>query len=197
MFGPGTLLAPALQEAISGVTQFRQTHPFVVNRLYILTDGELHDAEACLALNAGLRTLESEIHSYGFGPKFALESMRGIMKDIHGGTVKPIFNTSDVQSTFGHIGDLAQRIIAQDAHFTFIFSSGIIPGDAFRYQPGTQYFGSVDSLTKKFEVTIGPLEEDRVYTFAFEGRLPKSANGTYLKFGNAELEYRTQGDLSQ
>jgi hypothetical protein len=195
VFGYNTFLAPALDAAITEISEFRQAFPVAINRLYILTDGELHDLEACVGHNPQLRALETEVHSYGFGSEFALESMLSIMEGVPGGTVKPIFDTHDIEYTFGHIGDLSQRVIAQDGQFTFRFAPGIIAGDTFRYQPGTRYFGSVDAQTKTFEMSMGALEQDRVYTFAFEGRVSKPAKSGRVNLGIAELTYHVDGDV--
>jgi len=192
MFGRMTLLAPGLRAALDEIEHFRSQRPMAVNRLYILTDGQLHDAEECYQLNPRLRALEAELHSYGFGHDFALETMKRIMEGIPGGTVKAILNTHDVKGTFGHIGDLAQRIVAQDAEFAFSFAKNVIAGDAFRYRPGTHYFGPVSSPTKEFKLKLGALERDRIYTFMLEGQLRPSSQ-PQQEVGKAELRYRYAG----
>lgn len=195
-FGHMTMLAPALNLALNEIEHFRKANPAYVNRLYILTDGDLHDAADCYTYNPRLRSLEAELNSYGFGKDFALETMKRIMEGVPGGTVKPILNTRDVAATFSHIGELAERLLAQDAVFNFTFAEPAIPGDAFRYQPGTQYFGSVDLRSRTFEIKIGNLERDRMYTFLFEGFLPPAASASQ-PFAQANLRYRHAGAWDQ
>lgn len=192
IFGGGTLLERGLRAAMDEVEHFRQHTPIANHRIYVLTDGELHDAEQCYQLNPRLRSLEVELHSYGFGKDFALDTMKRIMEGLPGGTVKAILNTQEVKNTFSHIGELAERIIAQDAEFTFTFAQDVIPGDAFRYHPGIHYFGMVDQRSKTFSVKLGTLERDRVYTFLLEGRL--NARGQpQQEIGKAMLQYRQGG----
>jgi len=200
LFGYMTLLSSGLQDAIDEIAHFRTEMPKVVNRLYILTDGELHDPDECYQLNPRLRTLEAEINSYGFGRDFALDAIKRITEGIPGsGKVKPIFNTEDAKAVFSHIGEVAQRIVGQEAEFTFTFADEVIAGDAFSYRPDRQYFGQVDNRTKTFKTTVGTLELNRTYTFFFEGTLlPMSQSqeqGNFSsqlqqKIGTASLRYK-------
>ena len=195
MFGRMTRMAPGLRAALDEIQHFRTRMPMAVNRLYILSDGELHDSEECYQLNPRLRTLEVELNSYGFGKNWAQETMKRIMEGVPGGTVKPIFNTQDVKATFGHLGELAENIVAQEAEFSFTFASDVMAGDAFRYKPGTHYFGSVDRRHKTFTAAVGALERDRIYTFLLEGRLRPSPL-SQQEIGKAILRFR-QGDRWQ
>lgn len=213
MFGHLTLLAPGLRQAIDEIEHFRTKIPSAVNRLYILTDGQLHDGDECYTLNGRLRTLEAEINSYGFGKNFALDTIKRITEGIPGsGKVKPIFNTKDAKAVFSHIGRVAQQIVAQDAEFTFTFASDVIPGDAFGYRPDQQYFGLVDHRAKTFKHQVGTLELNRTYTFLLEGTLlptsqPQPApwgqkSGGRLsqvqqKIGTALLRYRQRNRWEQ
>ena len=195
-FGRMTMLAPALRAVLAEMEHAHREQSLTADRLYVLTDGDLHDAADCYSLNPRLRSLEAEFHSYGFGPDFALDTMRKIMDGVPGGTIKPILNTRDVQNTFGHIGELAERIVAQEAEFSFKFAEGITAGDAFRYQPGAQYFGGVDARSKTFSIKPGSLERDRMYTFLFEGRL-QAGQKAQQPFGTATLLYRLGGQVEK
>jgi len=196
IFGRQTLLAPALKAAINEIKHQRKEIPLTTHRLYVLTDGELHDVDECYKLNPELRSLETEFNSYGFGEDFAFDTLKHIMEGVPGGTVKPLFNTKDVKETFSHIGDLAERIVAQNAEFSFKFNKNVIAGDAFRYQPGTHYFGPVGKKSQVFKVSLGSLERDRIYTFYFEGRVHSSTK-EQEEIGEASLRYRQSGQWKQ
>lgn len=196
IFGRQTLLAPALKAAINEIKHQRKENPLTTHRLYVLTDGELHDVDECFKLNPELRSLETEFNSYGFGEDFAFDTLKHVMEGVPGGTVKPLFNTKDVKDTFSHIGDLAERIVAQNAEFSFKFNKNVIAGDAFRYQPGTHYFGPVGKKSQVFKVSLGSLERDRIYTFYFEGRVHLSAK-EQEEIGEASLRYRQSGQWKQ
>ncbi|TSA08639.1 MAG: VWA domain-containing protein [Deltaproteobacteria bacterium] len=193
MYGRSTLLTSALRTAIEEIKHFRKENPLFINRLYILTDGQLHDAEDCVRLNGPLRSLESDVASYGFGEDFELDALNRLMEGVPGNTVKHIFNTEDVKQTFSHIGNLAQRIVAGDAEFEFVFAPEVIAGDAFCYQPGTKYYGIVDPRSKTFHTKLPALERDRMYTFCFEGRLLQKGAQENQRVGTASLKFRAGG----
>jgi hypothetical protein len=196
MFGRRTNLASGLRAAIEQVEAFRRREPDVVDRMYILTDGELHDAEECAGINPRLRSLECELHSYGFGKDFALDTMKRIMEGVPGGTVKPIFNTHDVKTIFGHVGALGSHIVAQDAEFSFAFADKVIAGDAFRYRPGHKYYGQVDLGSKTFCIKLGNLESGREYAYFLEGQV-RPADREREEIGRAVLRYRTAKGMEQ
>lgn len=193
IFGSSTLLSPGLQNAIEEISNFRSYTPKAINRLYILTDGEIHDADESIALNPSLKTLEAEINSYGFGKDFALETIKKITEGIPGsGKVKSILNTEEVAFVFRHIGDVAQRIFAYDAEFVFSYADNVIPGDAFSYQPDKKYIGQVDYESKQIKIKLPTLEINRIYTFMFEGVLPQLSDDrqSIQTFGNVLLKYK-------
>ncbi|MEM1170337.1 MAG: hypothetical protein AAGJ08_14980 [Cyanobacteria bacterium P01_H01_bin.35] len=104
-----------------------------------------------------MRNLNLEINSYGFGQDFAEETMRQIMDGCSGGRVKCIYNQNEIALSFNHIGNVARNIIATDSEFELRLSPNVIPGDAFRFEPGTHWFGAVDNITRLFSTQIGSL----------------------------------------
>lgn len=166
-----TYLASGLQIAIDEIKYFYQSQSNAVTRLYILTDGQLHDAAECCSLTPELRRLEVEVNSYGFGEDFALETIQKIMEGCPGGRVKSVDDTSTLRDSFRNIGKAAANLIATDAELEIIFSPNVIAGDAFRCQPGTHWFGTVNDRNGRFHTKIGGLEKQRVYKYAFEARV--------------------------
>jgi hypothetical protein len=188
-----TYLAPALQIAIEEIRRFCQSCPEAVTRLYILTDGQLHDTPECYRLNPELRHLEIEVNSYGFGQDFAEETMRQIMEGCQGGRVKSVSNPQTLWKSFYHVGKVARNIVATDAELRVTFSPTVTPGDAFRFEPGTHWFGTVEDHTKRFHTSIGGLEKERVYVYAFEARLyPSTDEREHI--ATAALRYSFQGE---
>ena len=187
-----TYLAPGLQIAINEIEHFCQSQPGAVTRLYILTDGQLHDASECYRLNPELRRLEVEVNSYGFGQDFAEETMRKIMEDCQGGRVKWVGDTNTLWESFHHIGEVARNIVATDAELELNFSPNVTPGDAFRFEPGTHWFGTIYDRSKRFHTRIGGLEKDRTYVYAFEARLYPSHNERE-RIATVTLHYSFQG----
>lgn len=188
----GTFLAPGLRIALDQIQRFHQSVPQVIDRLYILTDGQLHDATECTLLNPELRRLEIEANSFGFGQDFAEATMRQIMEGCPGGRVKRIADTDTLLGEFYHIGEVARNIIATSAELELEFLQTTTPGDAFRYEPGKSLIGTADDRTKKFQVSLGPLEKERRYTYAFETRV-YPFSGQQEKLAIATLKYIVEG----
>ena len=188
-FGGHTYLAPALKEALGQARSFRNVFPDAVNRLYILTDGQIHDKGGACQHTAEIRGLDVEINAYGFGHDFDDAALREVMQGCRGATIKPISCTEELIGTFGHIADVSGNIVATDAEFSFALASDVHVGDAFRYRPRDEYFGgkAFDSH-KVFHTEIGALERNRNYSFCFEVGLRPSQPGRQ-EIGVVTLRY--------
>jgi von Willebrand factor type A domain len=171
MFGGGTYLGSGLQEAL---TQLQKSPPNRVRRVYVLTDGEIHDTEFCQSTLAPFREHRLEVHVYGFGTAFNAEKLKLLVSDQLGGSVKPICNEADIISTFAHIAEVNRRIIADDAVFTLSIDHEVDCGDAWAFRPQERYLGRVEG--RSVSRAIGALEARRVYSFLVELRLPPAEN---------------------
>jgi hypothetical protein len=143
-------------------------------------------------LNTELRNLEVEVNSFGFGNDFAEAEMRKIMEGCPGGRVKWITDTDTLLGEFYHIGEVARNIVAIDAELELTFSPNVTPGDAFRFEPGKYRFDAIDDRSKRFYTRVGPLEKQRVYTYAFEARVYPSQNQSE-QIAIAKLQYIVDG----
>jgi uncharacterized protein YegL len=167
MFGGGTYLGSGLQEAFA---QLQRSPSGRVRRVYVLTDGELHDHEVCQSTLTPFRDNEIEVHVYGFGAAFNAEKLKLLVSDQLGGSVKPICNEADIISTFAHIAEVNKRIVADGATFTLRVHPEVDCGDAWAFRPQERYIGRIQERT--FSRQIGALESKRVYSFMVELRLP-------------------------
>ena len=113
------------------------------------------------------------------------------MEGCQGGRVKWVGNTDTLRESFRHVGEVARNIVATDAELEINFSPDVTPGDAFRFDPGTHWFGTIDDRSKHFHTRIGGLEKDRVYVYAFEARLYPSQNERE-QIATATLHYSFQ-----
>ncbi|NEQ37761.1 MAG: hypothetical protein F6K40_16420 [Okeania sp. SIO3I5] len=139
-----------------------------------------------------MRNLNLEINSYGFGQDFAEETMRQIMNGCSGGRVKCIYHQNELPKEFAYIGKVAGNLIATDAELELRLSPNVIPGDAFRFEPGTYWFGAIDNRTRLFSTQIGSLEKGRIYKYCFETRLRESKKDRE-QIATATLRYKFQG----
>lgn len=188
-----TNLAPGLQIAMNIIKYFSQSKPTAVTRLYILTDGQLDDASECYNLNPELQSLEIEVNSYGFGEDFAEETIRKIMEGCPGKRIKQVLDTNTLRDSFRHIGEVARNIVATEAELELSFPSNITPGDAFRFEPGTNWLGSISDRSKNFGIQIGALEKGRTYKYAFEVRVYPSSDERHC-IASTTLRYSFLGE---
>lgn len=190
MFGHATYLAPGLRIAIGETNAFRKISPSCVTRIYVLTDGQIHDPQDCLRYSTQLAESQAEVNSYGFGSDFELNAIQELTNRCRGGTVKAILDTQQILSTFPHIVKVTQNIAATDAKLLLELSEDAIPGDVFEYRPRRRYLGSdVYGPTRVFKADIGALEMRRIYTFGFELR-PGALSDLRHQVAQATLRYR-------
>jgi hypothetical protein len=193
-FGNSTQIAGALGLALGGIRKLKLAAPYTIQRLYILTDGQLHDLDASIEVGRQLQPMGVEAHAYGFGEDWSLSNLRTLTSAVSStGSVKPIPNTEDVQEVFSRISIVTSRISGSDAELRVIFSPDVVGGDLFRVRPGHQYFGrDLYFSDKEAAIPIGVLERDRSYMYAIEARvLPTSKASTRLC--DLSLRYRASG----
>jgi hypothetical protein len=169
LFGPQTLLAPALGLALESLGR-AAPEPGRVRRVYVLTDGEVHDTPACETALGYYRTRRTEVHVYGFGDEFNAAALKQLVSDQLGGTVKPICDEPDIVRTFAHLAQVNRRLAGQDGKLTVRFSPQVVCGDAWVFRPVGRYLGTIQG--HRLEHVFGGLETGRSYSLLFECRLP-------------------------
>jgi hypothetical protein len=185
----GTYLAPGLEQALELLD--RGAHgsiPGVVQRLYVLTDGQISDPAECTRFAPYLRDLRVEVMSYGFGSDFELPALRRIMDGCYGGGVKQIADTSMVQETFRHLHTVGSRVVARDLELRFEPAAEVVAGEGFMHRPVRQYCGHRDG--NAIVIPVGMLEASRTYVAGIECRLP-GAGGVQQKLGTISVRYDT------
>jgi hypothetical protein len=141
-----------------------------VKRVYVLTDGELHDAPLCSEVLSDFRPARIEVHTYGFGTEFDPAGLKGLLSDQLGGSVKPICNKQDIVGTFGHVADVNRRLVATDAVLVLEFDRNVTCGDAWSFRPQERYLGPIQC--RRLVRELGGLESGRTYSLLLEVRLP-------------------------
>ncbi len=168
-FAGATRLAPGLRAALATLPQTGGS----VQRVYVLTDGELHDPEECQKALAGFRPRKVEVHAYGFGTEFDAAALKRLISDQLGGSVKPICDTKDVVRTFAHIAEVNRRLVASEGLLTLEFGPQIACGDAWAFRPQERHLGPIKN--RRLVRELGGLEAHRVYGAFVEVRLPVDA----------------------
>jgi len=188
-----THLGAGLNLAADAVDRFRAHQPGAVQRIYILTDGQLTDEVQAPAMAGLLGELGVEASSYGFGADFAFESMRIVLGRTAGGLVKPIRNTSDIAETFRRVANVTASIVASGAGLMIQYAPQLIPGDFFCHRPAARiYPRSAQADSRELPITIGNLEAQRDYVWAFEGRLPEDVAPGF-RLGTLHLVFKRGG----
>ena len=168
LFGGATRLAPGLRLARAALG--RSGRAGGVKRVYVLTDGELHDAPLCSEVLADFRPSRLEVHAYGFGTQFDPAGLKELLSDQLGGSVKPICNEHDIIGTFGHVADVNRRLVATDAVLVLEFDPEVTCGDAWTFRPQERYLGPIQC--RRLVRELGGLEWGRTYSLLLEVRLP-------------------------
>ncbi len=201
-FGGATKLAPGLGCALDilrgadrgalrrVLNAVRGAEPHGVRRVYVLTDGELHDTAACEAALEPFRQHRVEAHVYGFGPAFDAAALKRLVGDQLGGSVKPICNEQDIVRTFSHIADVNRRLVAEDGLLTLEIDGEVDAGDAWSFRPQERHLGRIQA--RRIVRELGAVEAGRVYALLLELRLPPAAAGaTSTPVARARLTCRS------
>jgi serine/threonine protein kinase len=171
-FGGATRLGPGLARALQTL---RGAAPGAVRRVYVLTDGELHDTPVCERVLSSFRDHRVEAHVYGFGPAFDAAALKRLVSDQLGGSVKPICNEQDIVRTFSHIAEVNSRLVAEEGMLTLEIDAEVDAGDAWSFRPQERPLGRVRG--RRIVRELGAVESGRVYATLVELRLPPAAPG--------------------
>jgi serine/threonine protein kinase len=186
-FGGATKLAPGLARALGSL---REGARGGVRRVYVLTDGELHDTEACARALPEFRAHRIETHVYGFGPAFDAAALRRLVSDQLGGSVKPICNEQDIVQTFSHIAEVNRRLVAEEGMLHVEIDPEVDCGDAWAFRPQERHLGRIRG--RRVARELGAVESGRVYSLLLELRLPPGApGGADTPVARARLSCRT------
>lgn len=171
MFGGATNLAPGLELARQHLTRAKRPGKATpVRRVYVLTDGDIHDAERCKEQLAGYAQDSVEVHVYGFGSGFNGAALKELVAEQRGGSVKPICNEQDVIETFAHIAAVNQRLLGQEGRLSVAIEPDTDAGDAWLFRPQERYLGPIPQRLVARD--LGGVEAGRPYAVLVELRLP-------------------------
>ena len=112
---------------------------------------------------------------YGFGEDFNAASLKRLVGDQIGGTVKPIVSEDDITRVFSHVAAVNRRLVGQDGKLSVTLRPGVVAGDAWVYQPQNRYLGPVNN--GRVDHLFGGIESGRKYSLLLEVRLPPDAPG--------------------
>lgn len=191
LFGGATHLAPGLQLAHKTLVAAQREAPARVRRIYVLTDGDLHDTPACVTELRQVADAGIEVHAYGFGNGFDGAALRQLLGDQRGGSVKPICHERDVIETFAHIAAVNQRLIGVEGRLVLDISPEVDVGDGWLFRPQERYLGRV--AQRRLVRELGGIETGRVYSALVELRLPPAEAQHVTGVGRVTLEMK-QGD---
>lgn len=181
-FGGATYLGPGLAAAAQTLSASPRGR---VRRVYVLTDGELHDTERCARELEAFVDLGIEVHAYGFGADFNAASLRRLFEKQLGGSVKPICNEADIIETFAHIAQVNQRLVGHGGLLSVRIDEGVDVGDAWLFRPQERLLGQVAGRLVSRE--LGGVEAGRRYAMMIELRLPPAPGASSTRVGEVRL----------
>ena len=188
LFGGGTHLGPGLSAALELLAV--DDEPDRAQRIYVLTDGELHDTDRCQGLLPTCRARGVEVNIYGFGSGFHSRSLRQLVSDQLGGSVKPICAEQDIVPVFGHIAEVSRRLVALEGVLEIELDPLVDCGDAWTFRPQERYLGRIQQ--RRVVRELGALEAGRTYAMLLEVRLPPCEEASTL-VGRATLRWKQGG----
>ncbi|MBI3267872.1 MAG: VWA domain-containing protein [Planctomycetes bacterium] len=191
-FGGATLLAAGFREALAEAERFRKRCPGAIQRLYVMTDGHVHDPEQCREVGRDGAALEVEVRAFGFGEDFDFHALSDLTRGRKGGTIRRIATGDALQRELVHIGETADRIVASEARLTLTLAAGVIPGELLRYRPGRERYADAFKSGRAATLEVGAVEADRFYQYMIEFRLPRGPAGAF-SWATARLDYVEAG----
>lgn len=97
-FGRQTLVSGVLSSVLDEIAELSSRVEGVLHRIYLLTDGQLHDLLPAVEQAKLLRNFRTELHAYGFGSDWSYDSLNELVSAVStSGTIKPIPTTEDVE----------------------------------------------------------------------------------------------------
>ena len=169
LFGKKTNLAPALMHMVT-MFERQAARPQAVKRIYVLTDGTLHDMQASAGVLSRIRDHRAEIGIYGFGTQLDPARLKVLLRGQYGGWVKPIVKKPEIVDTFALLSDRSRALVTREARLIIAFDQRVTPGDAWLFRPYSRYSGQIRK--RQFTCDVGPVEIGRVYSLMLEVRLP-------------------------
>jgi uncharacterized caspase-like protein len=173
-FGLRTELAAGLAYAANLCRQFSAKLPGSVNRVYVMTDGRVHDRDRCPMATQQFIAAGVELHAFGFGPDYDYEVLRLATKGCVGGTVKVIRDLPAIKTSFARAGETTSNIVATGARLEFRVAPGVLCNRVFLFRP--KELDASESISSDSTVWScsqwANLERDRRYSVLFEVRLP-------------------------
>ena len=83
-----------------------------MRRVYVLTDGEIHDAVECAGILTQFPPMHIEVNAFGFGTEFSPDRLKSLLDGQIGGAVKPICDHEAIVPTFARLAHVNRRLIA-------------------------------------------------------------------------------------
>lgn len=184
----GTNMAPGLRLALDELNHYQILHPNSVQRLYLMTDGQLSDSYECIQLNSSLRSSNAEINAVGFGSDFTETHFREILSGIPGGGISWVNSLEKLIRMFEGIGNKAASVVASEAKLKIMFTPEVDLKHAFRFRPGRANIEEFRAGKWEIQIPLGALELDSSCSFAFSFKLPPGKTDRQ-QVGTAELSY--------
>jgi len=202
-FGGRTEMAAGMRMGERLCRLFSSEYPGAITRIYMMTDGMVHDHYECLDCAERFITLDAEVHTFGIGRgDYDLTVLRDITNRCIGGSVKLIKNVDRIGLAFDRIGKTTARIFATGVRVAFHAAPGVLCNQVFLFRPReADVSNSISPDSTKWEFGGWPnFESKRTYQILFETLLPvekggNSAVGTFAvegRVGDIHTEERAQ-----
>jgi len=195
-FGGRTEMAAGMRMGERLCRVFSSEYPGAITRIYMMTDGIVHDHGECLDCAERFIGLDAEVHTFGIGRgDYDLTVLRDITNRCIGGSVKLIKNVDRIGLAFDRIGKTTARIFATGMRISFHAAQGVLCNQVFLFRPReVDVSNCISPDSTKWEFGGWPnFESKRTYQILFEILLPM-ASGDLSPVGTVAVEGKV-GDI--
>ncbi len=188
-FGNATLLGAGLAAVKTQAASYASKEPRGIQRLYVMTDGLVHDPEVCTAQAQELQNSGIEVRSFGFGEEFDHRVLQTLTAGPGGAGFRRIMSGQALEREFARAGEHAGRVAFAGMELQLSLQPGVLPGEVVRYRPSRQRLGCPFAQDRSAVLPIGSLEADGTAQFLVEVRIPPGPAGPF-PWGELEVRHR-------
>lgn len=175
-FGPSTLLATALEQALSVAHEAQATNH--TTRIILLTDGFVEDSARCLALADQFGGYGVPITTVGLGVEFQ-EQLLLALADQSGGHATMITSPQAIPPLLDRELERSGRILAQRGRLDIRLARGVELRRIYRVRPELADMPRPRLVEGTGSVTLGALERDTPVSVLLELQVPPHTPGDY------------------
>ncbi len=187
-FGGLTQLGAGLKKAAELCRKFSDHYSKNISRVYVMTDGRVHDPKVCAAAPRWFIKQDTEVHAFGFGEDYDPKILRGVTHGCAGGTVKSFKDLDGIITAFGRAAVSTSNVVATNTVIRFQAAPSVLLNEVYLFRPrelDVSNYISSDSTSCELAGLWPNFESRRIYSVLLKTRIPagtgnRTAIGTVI-----------------